>query len=105
MIISTTLTLEGFPVKQYLGVVTGETMVGTNFFKDFLASIRDVVGGRAGSYEKVIIEAKEILLSEMSRRAEALGANAIPGVDIDYETVGQNGSMLMVATSGTAVII
>ena len=83
MIISTTPTLEGYPVRQYLGVVTGETIVGANLFKDFMANIRDIVGGRA----------------------EALGANAILGVDIDYETVGQNGSMLMVATSGTAVII
>ena len=92
-------------MRQYLGVVTGETIVGANLFKDFMANIRDIVGGRAGSYEKVLIEAKDTSLAEMSRRAEALGANAILGVDIDYETVGQNGSMLMVATSGTAVII
>ena len=105
MIISTTPTLEGYPVRQYLGVVTGETIVGANLFKDFMANIRDIVGGRAGSYEKVLLEAKDTSLAEMSRRAEALGANAILGVDIDYETVGQNGSMLMVATSGTAVII
>ena len=105
MIISTTPTLEGYPVRQYLGVVTGETIVGANLFKDFMANIRDIVGGRAGSYEKVLIEAKDTSLAEMSRRAEALGANAILGGDIDYETVGQNGSMLMVATSGTAVII
>ena len=105
MIISTTPTLEGYSVRQYLGVVTGETIVGANLFKDFMANIRDIVGGRAGSYEKVLIEAKDTSLAEMSRRAEALGANAILGVDIDYETVGQNGSMLMVATSGTAVII
>ena len=102
MVISTTPTLEGFPVKQYLGVVTGETIVGANFFKDF---IRDVVGGRAGAYERVLAEAKDTSLAEMSQRAEALGANAILGVDIDYETVGQSGSMLMVATSGTAVRI
>ncbi len=105
MVISTTPTLEGFPVKQYLGVVTGETIVGANFFKDFMASIRDVVGGRAGAYERVLAEAKDTSLAEMSQRAEALGANAILGVDIDYETVGQSGSMLMVATSGTAVRI
>lgn len=105
MVISTTPTLEGFPVKQYLGVVTGETFVGANFFKDFMASIRDVVGGRAGAYERVLAEAKDTSLAEMSQRAEALGANAILGVDIDYETVGQSGSMLMVATSGTAVRI
>ena len=105
MVISTTPTLEGFPVKQNLGVVTGETIVGANFFKDFMASIRDVVGGRAGAYERVHAEAKDTSLAEMSQRAEALGANAILGVDIDYETVGQSGSMLMVATSGTAVRI
>ena len=105
MVISTTPTLEGFPVKQYLGVVTGETIVGANFFKDFMASIRDVVGGRAGAYERCLAEAKDTSLAEMSQRAEALGANAILGVDIDYETVGQSGSMLMVATSGTAVRI
>ena len=105
MVISTTPTLEGFPVKQYLGVVTGETIVGANFFKDFMASIRDVVGGRAGAYERVLAEAKDTSLAEMSQRAEALGANAILGLDIDYETVGQSGSMLMVATSGTAVRI
>ena len=105
MVISTTPTLEGFPVKQYLGVVTGETIVGANFFKDFMASIRDVVGGRAGAYERVLAEAKDTSLAEMSQRAEALGANAILGVDIDYETVGQSGSMLMVATSATAVRI
>lgn len=105
MVISTTPTLEGFPVKQYLGVVTGETIVGANFFKDFMASIRDVVGGRAGAYERVLAEAKDTSLAEMSQRAEALEANAILGVDIDYETVGQSGSMLMVATSGTAVRI
>lgn len=92
-------------MKQYLGVVTGETIVGANFFKDFMASIRDVVGGRAGAYERVLAEAKDTSLAEMSQRAEALGANAILGVDIDYETVGQSGSMLMVATSGTAVRI
>ena len=105
MVISTTPTLEGFPVKQYLGVVTGETIVGANFFKDFMASIRDAVGGRAGAYERVLAEAKDTSLAEMSQRAEALGANAILGVDIDYETVGQSGSMLMLATSGTAVRI
>lgn len=105
MIISTTPTLEGNPVRQYLGVVTGETIVGANIVKDLMAGIRDIVGGRAGSYEKVLMEAKETSMAEMQQRAEAMGANAILGVDIDYETVGSGGSMLMVATSGTAVII
>lgn len=105
MIISTTPTLEGNPVKQYLGVVTGETIVGANIVKDFMAGIHDIVGGRASSYERVLIEAKEVSLSEMSQRAAEMGANAILAVDIDYETVGSGGSMLMVATSGTAVII
>ncbi|MBO4787110.1 MAG: heavy metal-binding domain-containing protein [Prevotella sp.] len=105
MIISTTPTLEGNPVKQYLGVVTGETIVGANIVKDFMAGIHDIVGGRASSYERVLIEAKEASLAEMSQRAAEMGANAILAVDIDYETVGSGGSMLMVATSGTAVII
>ncbi|MBQ4277904.1 MAG: heavy metal-binding domain-containing protein [Bacteroidaceae bacterium] len=105
MILSTTPTIEGHVIREYKGVVTGETIIGANFVKDFFASIRDVVGGRAGSYEKVLIEAKDTSLREMSKRAEALGANAIVGIDIDYETIGQSGSMLMVATSGTAVVL
>ena len=105
MIITTTPQIEGHPVKEYKGVVTGETMIGANFVKDFFASIRDVIGGRSGSYEKVLREAKETSLQEMAKRAQELGANAIVGVDIDYETVGANSSMLMVATSGTAVVI
>lgn len=105
MIITTTPQIEGHPVKEYKGVVTGETIIGANFVKDFFASIRDVIGGRSGSYEKVLREAKETSLQEMAKRAQELGANAIVGVDIDYETVGANSSMLMVATSGTAVVI
>ena len=105
MILSTTPSIEGHAIREYKGVVTGETIIGANFVKDFFASIRDVVGGRAGSYEKVLIEAKDTSLHEMTKRAEALGANAIVGIDIDYETIGQSGSMLMVATSGTAVVI
>ena len=91
------------------GVVTqksdGETIIGANFVKDFFAGIRDIVGGRAGSYEKVLAEAKDTSMQEMMQRAQAMGANAIVGIDIDYETIGANGSMLMVATSGTAVVI
>ena len=105
MILSTTPQIEGNPILEYKGVVTGETIIGANVFKDFMAGIRDIVGGRSGSYEKVLIEAKDISMREMMQRAEALGANAIVGIDIDYETIGANGSMLMVATSGTAVII
>ena len=105
MILSTTPQIEGHPIREYKGVVTGETIIGANFVKDFLAGIRDIVGGRAGSYEKVLIEAKDTSINEMMQRAQALGANAIVGIDIDYETIGANGSMLMVATSGTAVVI
>lgn len=105
MLITTTPTIEGRPIQAYKGVVTGETIVGANVFKDFLAGKRDIIGGRSGSYEKVLREAKDTSLAEMQQRAAELGANAIVGVDIDYETVGQNSSMLMVAVSGTAVVI
>lgn len=105
MILSTTPTIEGQPIKEYKGVVTGETIIGANVFKDFLAGIRDFIGGRSGAYEKVLREAKDTALNEMADRAAALGANAVVGVDIDYETVGQSGSMLMVACSGTAVVL
>ena len=105
MILSTTPTIEGHPVREYKGVVTGETIIGANFVKDFFAGIRDIVGGRSGSYEKVLREAKDTSLQEMQERAQAMGANAIVGIDIDYETIGANSSMLMVATSGTAVVI
>ncbi len=105
MIITTTPQIEGRPIREYKGVVTGETIVGANFVKDFFASIRDVIGGRSGSYEKVLREAKNTSMEEMQQRAQQLGANAIVGIDIDYETIGQNNSMLMVAVSGTAVVI
>lgn len=105
MILSTTPQIEGHPIREYKGVVTGETIIGANIVKDFFAGIRDVVGGRSGSYEKVLIEAKDTSIKEMMQRAETMGANAIVGIDIDYETIGSNGSMLMVATSGTAVVI
>ena len=105
MLLSTTHTIEGRPVKEYLGVVTGEVIVGANVFKDFLAGVRDFFGGRSSSYEGVLREAKNNALAEMSQRAEALGANAIIGIDLDYETVGDSGSMLMVSCSGTAVVI
>ena len=105
MILSTTPQIEGHPIREYKGVVTGETIIGANMFKDLFAGIRDIVGGRAGSYEKVLIEAKDTSLREMTERAQAMGANAVVGIDIDYETIGGKGSMLMVATSGTAVVI
>ena len=103
MIISTTNTIENKPAKEYLGIVTGETIIGANIIKDFFAGIRDIVGGRSGSYERVLREAKDTSLKEMQERAEQLGANAIVGVDLDYETVGKNGGMLMVTASGTAI--
>lgn len=103
MIITTTPTIENKPVKEYLGIVTGETIIGANFIKDFFAGIRDIVGGRSGSYEKVLREAKETSLKEMQQRAQTLGADAIVAIDLDYETVGPNGGMLMVTASGTAV--
>lgn len=105
MILTTTPQIEGHTIREYKGIVTGETIIGANFVKDFFTGIRDVIGGRRGSYEKVLIEAKETSMMEMTERAQSLGANAIVGIDIDYETIGQNGSMLMVATSGTAVVI
>ena len=105
MILSTTPSIEGHPIREYKGVVTGETIIGANFVKDFFASIRDIVGGRSGSYEQVLREAKDTSMREMMDRAMALGANAVVGIDIDYETIGQGNSMLMVATSGTAVVI
>jgi uncharacterized protein YbjQ (UPF0145 family) len=105
MILSTTPQIEGRTIREYKGVVTGETIIGANFVKDFFAGIRDIVGGRSGSYEKVLREAKDTSMEEMMQRAEELGANAIVGIDIDYETIGAHNSMLMVATSGTAVVI
>ena len=105
MILSTTPTIEGHTIREYKGVVTGETIIGANIVKDFFASIRDIVGGRSASYEEVLREAKDTSLQEMMNRAQSMGANAVVGIDIDYETIGANGSMLMVATSGTAVVI
>ena len=96
MLLSTTPTIEGHPIQQYFGVVSGEVIIGANFFKDFAASIHDIFGGRASSYENTLVEAKEKALQEMRQRAENMGANAIVGIDLDYETIGQSGSMLMV---------
>ena len=105
MILTTTPQIEGQTIREYKGVVTGETIIGANFVKDFFAGIRDIVGGRAAIYEQVLQEAKETSMREMMQRAQAMGANAIVGIDMDYETIGSTGSMLMVATSGTAVVI
>ena len=105
MILTTTPTIEGHPVRHYLGVVTSETIIGANVLKDFMAGIRDLVGGRSNAYEQVLREAKDAALQELTSRAQALGANAIVGIDFDYETVGSSGSMLMVTCSGTAVVI
>ena len=90
MTLTTTNTIEGKPVKDYLGIVTGETIIGANIFKDFFASIRDIVGGRSGSYERVLREAKDTALKEMKEEAIKLNANAVIGIDLDYETVGKN---------------
>lgn len=100
---TTTTSVEGRPVQDYLGIVTGEAILGANIFKDLFAGIRDIVGGRSGAYEEELRKARSIALEELGAAAEQLGANAVIGVDIDYETVGQGGSMLMVTASGTAV--
>lgn len=103
-IVTTTNGIDGRPVKTYLGVVTGEVIVGANIFRDLFASVRDIVGGRSGAYEDVLSRAREQALGEMRQRATTLGANAVIGVDLDYEVLGANGSMLMVSATGTAVI-
>jgi uncharacterized protein YbjQ (UPF0145 family) len=102
MLLTTTSTLEGKQI-EYLGLVSGEAILGTNFVRDFFANITDVIGGRSGTYEKGLRDGKQLALSEMKEEARALGANAVIGIDLDYETVGNGGSMLMVTASGTAV--
>ena len=103
MIVSTTPQLEGRRVVEYLGVVSGEAILGANIFRDLFAGVRDIVGGRSAAYEQELRRAKEIALAEMQEQAAALGATAVVGVDLDYETLGANGGMLMVSASGTAV--
>jgi len=104
MLITTTPTLQGKNITNYYGMVSGEAILGANIFKDIFANIRDIVGGRAGAYEKELRKAKEIAVQEMTEAAKALGANAIIGVDLDYETISSGGGgMLMVSASGTAV--
>tara|TARA_B100000929_G_scaffold258639_1_gene221995 strand:- start:165 stop:542 length:378 start_codon:yes stop_codon:yes gene_type:complete len=105
MIVTTTPTVEGRPVAEYYGVVTGEVIIGANIFRDLFANISDIVGGRSGSYERALGKAREEAFSEMEEKAAKRGGNAVVGVDIDYEVIGQNGSMLMVSVSGTAVRI
>lgn len=105
MILTTTNTIEGHPVKEYKGIVTGETIIGANALKDFMAGLTDFFGGRSTTYEKVLIEGKDTALRELQERAVQMGANAVIGIDLDYETVGANGGMLMVTASGTAVVI
>jgi len=105
MIITTTPSIEGKTIQQYCGIVTGEAILGANLFKDLFAGIRDLVGGRSATYERELQNAREIALKEMQDTAAQLGANAVVGVDIDYEVLGQNNGMLMVAASGTAVRI
>ena len=105
MIITTTPTVEGKPISRYLGVVSGETILGVNAIRDLKAGLRDIFGGRSGAYEEELRRAREIALDEMSSAAAELGANAVVGVDLDYETVGSQGGMLMVTASGTAVVV
>ncbi|MBP6095793.1 MAG: heavy metal-binding domain-containing protein [Methyloversatilis sp.] len=105
MLKTTTPTLEGRPIRQYHGVVTGEAIIGANIFKDMFASIRNVVGGRAGAYESTLSDAREAAMEDMSEAAAKLGANAIVGIDVDYEVLGADNGMLMVCVSGTAVSI
>ena len=103
MILTTTPTIEGKTIREYRGIVTGEAIVGANIFKDFFAGIRDIVGGRSAAYEQELKRAREIALSELGDAARQQGGNAVVGIDLDYEVVGQGGSMLMVSVSGTAV--
>lgn len=105
MIVTTTPSVEGHAIREYKGVVTGEAILGAHLFRDLFAGIRDIVGGRSGSYEKSLREAREIALRELEDEAQKRGANAVVGVDLDYEVIGEQGSMLMVSASGTAVIL
>ncbi len=105
MIVSTTPAIEGRKIKEHRGIVFGEVISGVNFVKDFTAGLSDFFGGRSSTYENELIEARNNALFEMQQRAQQLGANAVVGVDVDYEVLGANGSMLMVSASGTAVVI
>jgi uncharacterized protein YbjQ (UPF0145 family) len=105
MLLTTTPSVDGRPVARYLGIVSGEAILGANLFKDLFAGIRDIVGGRSATYERELRRAKEVALKELTEQAQELGANAVVGIDLDYETVGTNASMLMVSASGTAVVL
>lgn len=105
MIVTTTQSVEGQRITRYHGIVVGEAILGANLFKDLFASVRDIVGGRSATYEKELQKACSIALQELEQRAAALGANAVVGVDLDFEVLGQNNGMLMVSASGTAVTI
>jgi uncharacterized protein YbjQ (UPF0145 family) len=105
MWVTTTPGIEGKRIVKYCGVIAGEAILGANVFKDLFASVRDIVGGRSATYEKELQRAREIALAELQERAGQMGANAVVGVDLDYEVIGQGGSMLMVSASGTAVVV
>lgn len=105
MLVTTTETIQGRQVKEYLGIVTGEAIVGANIFRDLFAGIRDIVGGRSAAYEKELAHARELAFAEMQELAKQMGANAVIGVDLDYEVLGENNGMLMVSVNGTAVVI
>jgi uncharacterized protein YbjQ (UPF0145 family) len=103
VIVTTTPTIEGKPIQEYCGIVVGEVIVGANLFRDLFANIRDIVGGRSGSYERILKQARDEAVAELQAEAASRGANAVVGIDLDYEVVGAQGSMLMVSASGTAV--
>ncbi len=103
VIVTTTPTIEGQPIREYCGIVVGEVIVGANLFRDLFANIRDIVGGRSGSYERVLADAREQAIAELQAECAARGGNAVVGIDLDYEVIGDTGSMLMVSASGTAV--
>lgn len=105
MLLTTTSSIEGKTIIQYRGIVTGEAILGANLFKDLFASIRDLVGGRAASYERELQRARDMAMQELQQQAQDLGANAVVGIDLDYEVLGKDNGMLMVSASGTAVII
>ena len=105
MLVTTTPSVEGKTIAKYCGLVTGEAILGANIIRDLFAGVRDIVGGRSGSYEKELRQARAIALKELEQEAEKVGANAVIGIDLDYEVVGQGGSMLMVSVSGTAVVV
>ena len=103
IIVSTTHTIEGQPIQEYLGIVTGEVIVGANIMRDLFASVRDIVGGRSGSYERILADARQQAIEELQAECASRGGNAVVGIDLDYEVIGATGSMLMVSATGTAV--